>query len=111
MVVQNTIHIYFLNKFEYHIREAFIKKNGESLDLVQTSPDPPLPLPGLDFLTGIFFIVYLALIGHEIYFEQNLYFSLPKVVSHLENLAFFPRTRAIRNGKMFYVFIMCFKAF
>ena len=77
--------------------EAF-KKNGESLDLVQTSPDPPPPpLPGLDSLTGIFFIVYLALIGHEIDFEQNLYFSLTKVVWHLENFAFFPYVYTIKQ--------------
>ena len=97
MVVQNTIHIYFLNKFEYHIREAFIKKNGESLDLVQTSPNPP-PLPGLDSLTGIYFIVYLALIGYKIYFEQNLYCSFTKVVWHLENFVFFPYVFTIKQS-------------
>ena len=30
----------------------------------------------------------MNLIEHEIYFEQNLYFSLTKVVCYLENLAF-----------------------
>ena len=50
---------------------------------------PSPTLPGLVSLTVIFFIVYLPLIDHEMYFEQNLYFSLTKVVWHLENFAFF----------------------
>ena len=64
---------------------------------VEVGPWPP-PLPGLDSLTGIFFIVYLALIGHEIDFEQNLYFSLTKVVWHLENFAFFPYVYTIKQS-------------
>ena len=78
------------------------------------------PLPSLDSLTGIFFIVHLALIGHEIYFEKNLYFSLTKVVWHLKFFFLsslytvtvkwerwkFPSVRPTspKNGKMFYRF-------
>ena len=37
------------------VSEAF-KKNGESWEVVQTSPDPPLP--GLDSLTVIFYCLF-----------------------------------------------------
>ena len=62
----------------YIIREAFNKKKVESWEVVQTSPDPPPARFGL--LNCYFFIVYLAFIDHEMYFVQNLYFSLTKVV-------------------------------
>ena len=88
----------------------------------------PPPLPSLDSLTVTFFIVYLSLIDHDMYFEQNLYFSLTSgltlrkfcvlphvytikqsyIMKKMKNLSVKPTPLKI---KIFLVFIMCFRAF
>ena len=62
----------------FQLREAF-KKNGESWE---SNSNPPLA--NLGILNCYFFIGYLGLIDHEMDFEMNLFFSLTKVVWHLE---------------------------
>ena len=59
------------------LREA-LKKNGESWESVPTSLTPPPSQLGNPSL--LFFIGYLGLIGHEMDFEINIYFSLTEVV-------------------------------
>ena len=89
-----------------------------------SQPRWPPPLANLGILNCYFFIGYLGLIDHEMDFEMNLFFSLTKVVWHLEKCLIFliygnwrrwkflsVRPTPPKNGKMFYVFIMCFRAF
>ena len=54
---------------------------------------PPRPLANLGILNCYFFIGYLGLIDHEMDFEMNLFFSLTKVVWHLEKMSDLPYIR------------------
>ena len=58
----------------------------------------PPPLPGLDSLTVIFFIAYLALVDHEMYFEQNLYISPHKSGLTLRKFCVLPYVYTIKQS-------------
>ena len=90
--------------------------------------DLPPSLAYLGILNCYFFIAYLGSIDHEMDFEINLFFPLTKVSWHLENFCILQYTFFInqienwqiflsirpthpKNAKMFFVFIICFRAF
>ena len=65
------------------------KKKRWKLGFCPNLADPP-PLANLGLLNCYFFIGYLGLIDHEMDFEMNLFFSLTKVVWHLEKMSDLP---------------------
>ena len=79
-----------LKSFDSMIREAFKKKKRSNLGKIPNLPDPPLPT--WEPLT-VFFIAYLGSMDHEMDFESNLFFSLTKVVWHLEKFSALPYIR------------------
>ena len=58
----------------------------------------PLPPPQFGNPKLLFFMIYLGLICHEMYFKINLYFSLTKVVWQLASVVVFWR---LQNGSLF----------
>ena len=113
----------------YHlVREAFNKKKRWKLGFCPNLSDLPPSLAYLGILNCYFFIAYLGSIDHEMDFEINLFFPLTKVSWHLENFCILQYTFFInqienwqiflsirpthpKNAKMFFVFIICFRAF
>ena len=83
---------------------------------------PPPRFWYISFFLEKFFIAFLASVSHDQDFEPNLYFSHSKVHQYLEK---FPKTSylisggnflsprqtwpPLYNGKIFYVFILCFR--
>ena len=70
-----------------------IKKLVKVGNSSQPAWPPPAPLANLGILNCYFFIGYLGLIDHEMDFEMNLFFSLTKVVWHLEKMSDLPYIR------------------
>ena len=74
----------FFTKFLFSIRGALQKKIFHKVKTLTEPPLPPLPPLGSVTLNIFFFIADLGFRDYEMDFEINLFFSLTKLVWHLE---------------------------